>query len=61
MKNRIKEIRKQKNITQQTLAEKCNISISTLGNIENNRNSPNIKIIINICKVLECTIDEIIK
>lgn len=38
---RIRELRKEYNITQETLAEKSNIEIATLSNIERGKNYPN--------------------
>lgn len=38
---RIRELRKEHNITQEVLAEKSNIEIATLSNIERGKNYPN--------------------
>lgn len=59
MKNFVAQKRLQKNITQQELAYKIEISVSGLANIENNRNIPSVEIALKIAEYLKCTVEEI--
>lgn len=54
---KIKEIRKSKKITQQELAEKCNLSKNALWNYENNKRTPNIDVLTKISNALEININ----
>ena len=49
----LKYYRKEKRITQAELAEKCNVSNGTIGNIESGITKPSFDLIIQISKVLE--------
>ncbi|SEE66443.1 Transcriptional regulator, contains XRE-family HTH domain [Tenacibaculum sp. MAR_2010_89] len=48
----IKKLRKEKNINQKLLAEKCNISVNALCNIEKNISFPQKRTIDSICEAL---------
>lgn len=56
----IAKCRKEKKLTQQTLAEKLGISDKTIGNWENGRNMPDLSLFIPLCKELDITINELI-
>lgn len=57
----IKDIRKEKNMTQQQVAEKANISLRQLVRIENRQCFPNLETRILIYKALGVDRDEIIE
>lgn len=54
---RIKERRKSKGLTQEKLAEKCEISPGFLAYIESGKRAPSLETIYNISCVLECSLD----
>jgi transcriptional regulator with XRE-family HTH domain len=54
MKNRLKEIRLQKGLTQQELAFKANLSLTQIRNIENGRAVPSIESVLKIKDALNC-------
>ena len=58
--NRIKEIRKIKNITLQELAEKAGLSIGFLSKVERNLNSPNLANLYKICQALHIQVNELL-
>lgn len=59
IKNRLKLIRKEQNITQQELADRVNLARQTISAIENNRLIPTVYNAIRISKVLNVTCTEI--
>ncbi|AJG91283.1 helix-turn-helix transcriptional regulator (plasmid) [Bacillus tropicus] len=50
--NRIAELRKEKLISQEKLAEQVGLSRTYISEIENNKKQPNVKLAIKIVKVL---------
>lgn len=52
---------KEKNLTQEELASKINVSPKTLSSYENNRNLPSIETLLLLSQELDVTIDEIWK
>lgn len=52
MKNRIKELRKEKGWTQEELAEKIGVTRQTIAALENQRYSPSILIAYNLTRLL---------
>ncbi len=56
----IAKIRKEKNLTQQELAEKLGVSDRTIGNWENGRNMPDLSLFKPLCNELGITINELI-
>lgn len=56
----IAEMRKQKNMTQQDLADKLKVSNKTIGNWENGRNMPDLSLFKPLCNELGITADELI-
>ncbi|MER2009238.1 MAG: helix-turn-helix transcriptional regulator [Psychrobacillus sp.] len=61
MKNKIFELRKDKKLTQETLAKKCSVTRQTINAIENDRYDPTLKLAFELSKVLETTVDDIFK
>lgn len=56
----IKSQRKNKNLTQQELAELLGVSDRTIGNWENGRNMPDLSLFKPLCKILDITINDLI-
>lgn len=56
---KIKAFREANNLTQEQLADLINCNFKTIGNIENNRTMPDLKQIINLCDVLNVSMDEL--
>ncbi|MCL1858385.1 MAG: helix-turn-helix domain-containing protein [Oscillospiraceae bacterium] len=56
----IKKIREEKNITQEQLAEKLNVTRQAVSNWENGKTQPDIDTIIKISEILEVSVEEII-
>jgi len=54
---RISLRRKELNLTQEVLAEKTNMSINQISNIENNKSVPTVETILKLCEVLKTTPD----
>ena len=59
MRNRLEEIRKQRNITQEDLAIALEVSRQTIGSLENGRYNPSIILAFKIARYFEMTIEEI--
>ena len=55
----IAECRKQKNMTQQELAEKLNVSDRTVGNWENGRNMPDLSLFKPLCNELNISLNDL--
>lgn len=58
---KIKEIRKQKNITIQELADRANVSKGLISQIENNRTVPSLPVLMNIVLSLNLDLNEFFK
>lgn len=56
---KIKAFRKVNNLTQEQLADKMNCNFKTIGNIENDRTMPDLKQVINLCDILNISMDEL--
>lgn len=56
--NRIKERRREKNITVQELASRANVSKGLISQIENSRTIPSLMVLIDIIKALEIDLNE---
>ena len=56
----ISKCRKNKNITQQELAEKLSVSDRTIGNWENGRNMPDLSLFKPLCEILDISINELL-
>ena len=59
MKNRLEELRKQRGIRQEELAEKLEVSRQTIGSLERGRYNPSIILAIKIARFFELTVEEI--
>ena len=59
MRNRLEEIRKQQNITQEDLAEKLGVSRQTIGSLENGRYNPSIILAIKIARFFSLAVEDI--
>ncbi|MRN52582.1 helix-turn-helix transcriptional regulator [Paenibacillus monticola] len=59
MKNRLEEIRKQRGIKQEGLAEALEVSRQTIGSLENGRYNPSILLAFKISRYFKLNIEEI--
>ncbi|EHR36354.1 helix-turn-helix transcriptional regulator [Facklamia languida] len=59
MKNRLEEIRKQQNITQEELASILEVSRQTIGSLENGRYNPSILLAFKIARYFNLRIEDI--
>ena len=59
MKNRLEELRKQRGIRQEELAELLEVSRQTIGSLENGRYNPSIILAIKIARYFGMTVEEI--
>lgn len=59
MKNRIRELRKIKNLTQQELAQILCVTRQTINAIENNKYNPTLELAMNLAKLLNVHVDEL--
>lgn len=59
MKNRLEELRKQKGIKQEDLANELEVSRQTIGSLENGRYNPSIQLAFKIARYFNTTIEDI--
>jgi len=59
MKNHIKSLRKMKKLSQEELAERCNVSRQTINAIENDKYDPSLVLAFALANTLEITVDEL--
>lgn len=59
MKNRLEELRKQRGIKQEDLANALKVSRQTIGSLENGRYNPSILLAFKIAKFFDMSIEEI--
>ena len=59
MKNRLEELRKQRNIKQEELAAALEVSRQTIGSLENGRYNPSILLAFKIARYFNMSIEEI--
>jgi len=59
MRNRLEELRKQRNITQEELAMELEVSRQTIGSLENGRYNPSIKLAIKIGRYFGLPVEDI--
>ena len=59
MKNRLEELRKQRGIKQEDLANDLEVSRQTIGSLENGRYNPSILLAFKIAKYFNMSIEEI--
>ncbi|WP_242218576.1 helix-turn-helix transcriptional regulator [Bacillus cereus group sp. BfR-BA-01380] len=59
MRNRMKEYREKKNISQGELADLCNVSRQTINAVENNKYDPSLYLAFDIASNLGVTVDQL--
>ena len=59
MKNKIKELRKSMKISQQELADRCNVTRQTINAIENEKYDPSLQLAFDLAKNLNTTVDKL--
>ncbi|MFI3215125.1 MAG: helix-turn-helix transcriptional regulator [Eubacteriales bacterium] len=59
MKNNIKELRKNRNMRQEDLAQQLGVSRQTIIAIENNRYNPTLELAMKLARELNTTIEEL--
>lgn len=59
--NKLKEVRKEKNVTLQELADQAGVSKGMLSQVENNRTIPSLTVFLNIIKSLEIDVNDFFK
>jgi putative transcriptional regulator len=59
MKNQIKQMRKSKKLSQDELAQLCQVTRQTINAIENNKYDPTLSLAFELSKYLETTVDEL--
>lgn len=59
MRNRLEELRKQRNIKQEELAAHLEVSRQTIGSLENGRYNPSITLAFRIARFFDMSIEEI--
>jgi putative transcriptional regulator len=59
LKNRLEELRKQRGIKQEELAERLEVSRQTIGSLENGRYNPSIILAIKIARFFCMSVEEI--
>ena len=59
MKNRIEELRKQKQLTQQELGSRLGVSRQTIISLENGKYNPSLQLAFNIAKEFGLSIEEV--
>ena len=60
VRENLRIFRKLKNMTQEDVAKKINVTTAAYSNYEQGRRQPSIEVLRSICEVLECSADEII-
>ena len=56
--NIIKKLREDLNMSQKTIAQKLNVSLSTIGMYETNKRQPNYETLLKISTIFNCSIDD---
>ncbi len=59
MKNRLEELRKEKGLKQDELAEILEVSRQTVSSLENGKYNPSILLAFKIARVFQCTIEDV--
>ena len=57
MQNCIRELRRQKGVSQETLAKACGVTRQTVNAIENNKYDPTLSLAFRLAQVLGLTVD----
>ena len=59
LKNRLEELRKRSGITQETLADRLEVSRQTIGSLENGRYNPSIVLAFKLARFFDVTVEEL--
>lgn len=59
MKNRLEELRKQRGIRQEDLAEALEVSRQTIGSLENGRYNPSINLAFKVARYFKMNVEDI--
>ena len=59
MKNRLKEVRLERELTQKELADLLQITPSYLNKIENGKRLPNVLLAVRLASILDCKVEDI--
>ncbi|OAA90915.1 helix-turn-helix transcriptional regulator [Clostridium ljungdahlii] len=59
MENKIRELRKERKITQEELADFCNVTRQTIISLENGKYNPSIFLAYKIAKIFNMTIEQV--
>lgn len=59
LKTKIKEYRAKNNLSQKELAKRAGVRRETIGNLENGKYNPSLKLAFDIAKVFNITIEEL--
>ena len=59
MQNCIRELRRQKGVSQEALAKACGVTRQTVNAIENNKYDPTLALAFHLAKTLGTTVDEL--
>lgn len=59
LKTKIHEYRKERKMQQADLAELVGVRRETIGNLENGKYNPSLKLAMDIAKVFECSVEEV--
>ena len=59
LKTRLHELRKERNMQQAELAKLVGVRRETIGNLENGRYNPSLKLAMDIAKVFDTTVEDI--
>ena len=57
---RIKSKRKEKSITQESLAERLFVSVGYISQVERGYSKPNLEFLSSLCQILDCDISELV-
>lgn len=58
---RIKEVRGERNLTQEYIANMTGVNVSHISNIETNKVKVSLTLLVGICNALDCTLDYILQ
>ena len=59
--NKIKLLREELNISQEKLAQKINVSASTIAMYETNKRQPNYETLLKLSEIFNCSIDYLLR
>lgn len=59
MENKIRQLRKAKDLSQKDIADRCHVTRQTINAIENNKYDPTLQLAFNIANVLNIKVDEL--